>query len=125
VIAFRYRFDIDAVLFEISGGFTLADYLLAMSEFLQSDYFRPGMPSIWDFRQVDPATITSEDLRAIAAYQQEIAPARGPTWKAALVVASDVGYGMSRMFDAYAGAAPNEVMVFRSLEAAEAWLSAR
>ncbi len=125
MIAFRYRSDIDAVLFEVSGGFTLADYLRAMREFLQSEHFRPGMPSIWDFRQVDPAAVTSEDLRAIAAYQQEIAPTRGPTWKAALVVSSDVGYGMSRMFEAYAGAAPNEVMVFRGMEAAEAWVSSR
>jgi hypothetical protein len=123
VIGFKHRSDIDAVLFEISGEFTIADYMEAMKRFQQSEFFRPGIPSIWDFRQVMPEGVTREDLRAIADYQEEIASERGPTWKVALVVSSDLGYGLSRMFEAYADAAPNEVMVFRNMEKAEAWIA--
>lgn len=122
VIVFRYRSDLDAVHFEISGDFTLTEYLEAMKAFLESERFRPGIPSIWDFRQVEEASITGEDLRAIAGYQEQIAANRGPTWRVALVVASDLSYGLSRMFEAYAKSAPNEVTVFRSMEEAEAWI---
>ena len=122
MISCRYRQDIDAVLFEISGEFTLAEYLDAMNEFQQSAHFRPGIHSIWDFRKLTVASMPDEDLRAIAEYQKKIASTRGPSWKAALVVASDLSYGLSRMFEAYSDTAPNQVTVFRSMEEAVNWI---
>lgn len=112
----------DLVLFEINGEFTLAAYLEAMNEFQQSEHFRPGIHAIWDFRKLTGASIRDEDLRTIAEYQKKIASTRGPSWKAALVVASDLSYGLSKVFEAYSDTAPNQVMVFRNMKEAEAWI---
>ena len=56
-------------------------------------------------------------------YSEKIAGKRGSTWRVAIVVSSDLAFGLGRMFEAYCGVAPNEVMVFRSMEEAEGWVS--
>lgn len=124
MITFRRHPDIDAVLFEFVGEFTLGEYFDGMEAFLGSDVFRPGINTLWDFRQVSVDSVTPGILRSVAQYNQTLAPNRGETWKVALVVSAEVAFGLSRMFSAYVDSAPNDVQVFRSMDDAEAWLSA-
>lgn len=123
MITFRAHPHLDAVLFEFSGEFTVHEYLKGMKGFLASDLFRPGIDSLWDFREVSVRSVTAETLLAVAEYNATLSPERGATWRVALVVSADVAFGLSRMFMAFVASAPNDVRVFRSSEEAEGWLS--
>jgi hypothetical protein len=123
MIHFHFPADIDAAVFEVAGEFSVADYLDAMDRFMRSEGFYPGINSIWDVRQAVTDAITGEDLQVIAEHIKKIASKRGPKWKVAIVVGSDLNYGLSRMFQAYTGSSPGEAQVFRSIEEAEAWIS--
>ena len=78
--------------------------------------FEPSFQQLCDLREVTAITATVDTLRDIA--QSHIF---APGTRRAFVVARDVDYGMSRLFQAYAveGAV---IEVFRDMEAAEAWL---
>ena len=122
MISFRRHPHLDAVLFEFVGEFTVEEYFDGMEAFLRSDVFRPGIDSLWDFRQVSVRSVTPDALMSVAEYNKTLAPSRGKTWRVALVVSAEVAFGLSRMFTAYVDSAPNEVRVFRSMEEAETWL---
>jgi hypothetical protein len=96
-----------------------------MDEFLHAEDFSPGIDSIWDFRKTTSASVTNDDLKEIARYNERIGPIRGPKWKAALVVSTDLFFGLARMFEAFADSAPNEIKVFRNMEEATAWITSK
>ncbi len=123
MISFQRHPDIDAALFKFVGEFTMAEYSGAMKAFMDSDVFRPGMNTLWDLQELTVESVTTDVVKTVADYMEAFAPQHeGLTWKVALVVGADVVYGVSRMFTAYAESAPNQVMVFRSMDDAEAWL---
>ena len=122
MISFRRHPHIDAALFEFVGEFTVDEYLDGMEAFLRSEVFRPGIDSLWDFRQVSVQSVTADNLRSVAQYNKSLVPMRGESWRVALVVSAEVAFGLSRMFAAYVESAPNEVEVFRSMAEAETWL---
>jgi hypothetical protein len=114
---------LDAVLFESKGEFSVDEYLEEMERFLASEIFRPGMASLWDFRETTVDSVSPEDLKEIARYNSSIASRRGDAWKVALVVGEPLAFGLSRMFGTFAHDAPNLVNVFRTMEEADKWLS--
>lgn len=124
MISFAPHPDLDVVLFEFIGEFTVEDYLQGMEQFLESEHFRPGVDSIWDFRQVSVRSVTAEVLMAVAEYNETLAQRRGDSWRVALVVSEEVAFGLSRMFMAYVESVPNDVNVFRAMEEAERWIAA-
>jgi hypothetical protein len=81
--------------------------------------FEPTFQQLCDLRDVTEITATVETLRDLARSHIFAAGTRR-----AFVVARDVDYGMSRLFQAYAleGAV---LEVFRDIEKAEMWLGLR
>lgn len=79
--------------------------------------FQPEFRELFDLTAVLQFLVDSKVLAEIAAW---------PTFKAAtrraIVAASDIGYGLSRMFATYAEIAGQSVSVFREACTAEAWL---
>jgi hypothetical protein len=68
------------------------------------------------------ATRSSDELRDIAADLKDLAP----EFAAVMVVApDDLRFGLGRMLAAYAEHLGAEVLVFRSRDAADAWIRAR
>ena len=123
MIRFTFRPDLDATVFEVTEQLSVPEYTETMEAFMASEDFRPGMPGIWDFRTIPGHEVTTADIQAVASYNETIAGKRGSTWRVAIVVSSDLAFGLGRMFQAYCNAAPNEVMIFRSMEEAEGWVS--
>ncbi|MFC1828737.1 hypothetical protein ACFL0O_03890 [Thermodesulfobacteriota bacterium] len=124
MISFHFETDVNAAVFEVVGEFSVANYLEVMERFMHSDGFYPGIDAIWDVRQAVTDALTAEDIQSIAEHTRKIAATRGPKWKVAIIVGTDADYGMSRMYQAYAGSTPTEVMVFRSMSDARTWISA-
>lgn len=92
-------------------------------EMLDWDMWKPGIDIIWDCRQCSLSGLDQKGLEDIGKMTAKYEKIRGPG-RAAWVVEKDVDFGISRMFEM--GTAENLIFnfhVFRSLEAAENWLS--
>lgn len=80
----------------------------------------PGLPVLVDNRKVDPAD-SIETIRRIAAIVQNNAE-RLRCSRTALLVGSDVQYGMARMFMALTEPIHPDTAVFRDYDEALTWL---
>ena len=59
MITFRRHPDLDVVLFEFEGSFTVEEYMEGVEAFMESDVFSPGIDSLWDFRAVSVSGVTA------------------------------------------------------------------
>jgi hypothetical protein len=107
----------------LAGRLSVEDLEAAFLEMLEHPQFRPGMPIIWDLRTATLVTLSTEHLRRLSGRVSTQRARRG-TGKAAIVVGSDVDYGLMRQFEVLSEGVPRQLMVFRELAAAEAWLGA-
>lgn len=99
-----------------------SDHAIEIAEaVLRDPAFERGMNSLWDLRKADIGRIQAEDLRRIGAHRRRIAPERGPH-KTALLVDSDVSFGLARMYGALSERPPQSIEVFRDYRRALAWL---
>lgn len=64
-------------------------------------------------------SMTADELRAGSRHAQSLFPADS---KLALVSPTDIGFGLSRMYEVYRGEDSTNVMVFRGEQEAEHWL---
>lgn len=104
----------------VSESLTLADFRAELDVvYAQPEMHRLG--PLWDLREAR-IDMTSAEMRQIADFI-------GKRWhapesvRAALVVSQDYDFAMSRMLEMLLeGRSPNQVMVFRDVEAAEEWL---
>ncbi len=102
------------------GHISTHDEELACRERSEDPRIRPGMSVLVDCREVEPPDST-ETIKYLAdcVARNSAALQCGPV---AIVVASDVEYGMARMYLAYTDLVHPDTEVFRDLESAEAWL---
>ena len=74
---------------------------------------------IWDLRETRVGWKATE----VKGFSEFILGNRGsPRGKVAVVASSNMEFGLARMFEALADAAPIEVMVFREFDEAQNWM---
>lgn len=105
----------------IEGLYT-ADGLLAAFEVLfDNPDFQPGMNGIADLRNVEtypPATDVMRIARYLIEHKDKIGKSR-----TAVLVSSDVSFGTTRMFQAYADDSTGiETRIFHEMDEARRWL---
>jgi len=104
----------------VTGSVTTVELLKSFASILAHPDYRPGMKSLTDMREVAHFA-TSGDIRQIVHFmegcQDQISGGR-----AALVVSTDVSFGMARMLQIMSQHLPIEICVFRDLEEACTWL---
>lgn len=102
------------------GEISIQDEEMAGAQRAHDPLIVPGIAVLADCREVEPAD-TTEMVRSMAESTTRIAAALqcGPL---AILVASDVEFGMARMFMAYTELEHPRTEVFRSETAALAWL---
>ena len=85
----------------------------------------PTPNHLWDLTETDFSQIKGDDVKEIAEFAAQYAPMR-MGGRTALVSASSLGFGLARMYEAFAENAgqSTEINVFRSPEEAEEWISA-
>ena len=99
----------------------LSEYLKDLYNSLDSG---PDMNACWDLQEADFTSVSSEDVRVIMKYVNQHWGKEGKN-KAALVVSRDLGYGMSRMFQAMMdGKSSNEINIFKDINEAKKWIEA-
>ena len=110
-----WRISEGIVRMESSGTVSFFEWKAALDAALASPDYRPGMGVMHDQRLQKDAP-SPEEGKSRAAY----VVARGiPRW--AVLVGSDVQYGMARLGDAHSAGTATEIQAFRDPAEAEAW----
>lgn len=119
-----YRIDAGRSLVLTAASGTLTDEdVLALKERLARDpAFSPDMKELSDCRGIERLDVTPAGIRAMVE-QDESDSDGAATHKLALVLSTDVAYGMARIYQSLSEVHDNEnVGVFRDLDEAKAWL---
>lgn len=83
--------------------------------------YPPNVDTIWGLRAADFSGVGPDGMRRLLAVRTQYASRAGA--RTAFVVASDVAYGMSRMFQMFAeNTMPQDFCVQRTMEDALAWV---
>ena len=101
-----------------SGSFNLLDALAHQEALLRDPEFDPTFSQLMDLTQVTSFDISSADAHSLA--QRTIF---APDSRRAILVNSDLGFGLSRMFEMLRDNLGEEgIRVFRNREEASAWV---
>jgi hypothetical protein len=96
---------------------TAPELLAHMTQVRADPAFTPAFHHLVDARAVDRCDVDGHDLRHLATRNPW-----GPDARCAVVVGSDVGYGVGRMYEIFSEQAGHTVQVFRELDEALRWL---
>ncbi len=118
-----YTIDRGARLIRLVGSGRLTDeeLLRCVSSLREDPALDPGMNTLSDMRDIEVG-FTSRGISSMLAVMEETADRRGPA-KAALVVSSDVAFGMGRMLQTLSeGRVEPHFRIFRDMSDACEWL---
>lgn len=104
----------------IKGSVTVDEIIESFSSVLKDDNYRPGMKTLTDMREVVHSA-TPEDVKRIAGFILEQMSTIG-SLKAAVVVSTDVSFGMTQILRALVDRGSTDIRVFRDMEEAMSWL---
>lgn len=109
------------VLIDVIGAPSPAELKQLMVDLTSSDEYPPDVDSVIDFRRIDMSVVHARSENEVNAIRAGF-PERGQA-RLAMVVATDEGFGMARMFALLSEEnLPQTMAVFRSVGEAEAWL---
>jgi hypothetical protein len=109
------------VLLTVSGLLGDAE-LMALSDVLaKNPEVTPDFSILIDLRQADGKTVTSAGVRALSTQPMVLSPAS----RRAVVVPSDLGFGMARMYEMLREGRGGGMRVFRDYDEARRWVEGR
>ena len=117
---FRYDQEKEALFGTLNDPFTLQEYRSSIEAIVQSKEFPPDIRTLWDLRGLGFKAIDRNFEEHLISISEQF-PERGSA-KVALIVQSDLGFGMTRMFEILAEKLGYQTMVFRSYTEGEKWL---
>jgi hypothetical protein len=109
-----------------TGTVTDADVLDTYGGELANPAFDPALDQIFDGRAIDRVEVTSDALRTLADLVVDVDGALPPGIhpRVAIVVPTDVAFGLARMYQAYCESrgTPKQYYVCRSMDEAHRWM---
>ena len=119
-ISHRIDQELGVVYVQIAGRLLPIDQGRHFKTLLADPAYRTGFHFLVDWRDGDESN-TSEEVRMMAdTVRRDITRVAGS--RTAVVVRTDVQYGLTRVFAAFMGDAPVEIQTFRKIEDACRWL---
>jgi hypothetical protein len=110
----------------LTGHVTEAELLASSREHYESQEWSPLLQELVDLSELEAVDVTSDGLRRLSDYVGRLLAERGiAALHTAIYAPRDLPFGLARVYEAMADESPEHVMVFRSLEAAKAWLKER
>src|SRR5713101_7806059 len=114
----QYSLDFESepgtLIVTVSGSASLGQLIAYQSEYLADARWSPGMNVLNDLRDVDASSLTSDQVRALAASNNLRADLFG-SGRTAVVVSEPVTFGLLRMFQFLTDAAGFDQRLFYSL----------
>lgn len=120
-INLKFTDDKQGIYVTLKGKVTLEDFIVGASEAYTEDNIQAQQYQIIDFTNCSSFDLSNNDMREIARIDIE-ASQSNPDIKIAIIAATDVAFGMSRVYEAYADETGFDIKVFRKSEDAEAWI---
>ena len=105
----------------LEGKVTLKDFITGAAEAYSEENIQIQRYQIIDFTNCTSFELSSNDMQQIAKIDKE-ASETNPNIIIAIIATTDVAFGMSRVYEAYADETGFDIMVFRNSEDAEAWI---
>jgi hypothetical protein len=122
-VAISYRIE-DGIIHSVVEGRFTADDVRAHRTAVRSDSaYGATLPRLVDCREMSTLLSTS-DLKALAAEQQATQLETDVPGRYAILVTSDVAFGIARMYGAFVEDGLLDLRVFRDADEAMAWLRA-
>ena len=109
------------VITKAAGVTTEAELVSTRARRLEDPRVPAGMKQILDLREVTRFDIPTARVRDLAE-EWSTSPASGSASMVAIVAASDEAFGVARMYEMSRRETPEQIRVFRAIEAAERWL---
>ena len=116
-----YEIDPDRqiLIVTMTGQITDED-LVGIHDHLRSDKtLKPDSALLIDLREANGTKITSEGVRALASLPLVLPPES----RRAVVVPSNLGFGMARMYELWRGEEAGRIRSFRDFDEARDWLA--
>ncbi|MGV7224650.1 MAG: hypothetical protein ACQ9MH_24430 [Nitrospinales bacterium] len=105
----------------VNGEVTLDDFLKGSNEAYSEPYLKTQRYQIVDFTNCSSFNLSSDDMVVIAKMDKEISRVN-PNIFIAIIAPSDITFGMSRVYQAYAEETGFKIEVFRNRELANVWI---
>lgn len=121
-ISFRTRPDLNLAIIEHIGSIPDDEIFAFYKGLYENATLDPSMNQLVDLRKADSTPRSPEILRHCAEFVRDTLTEITPYPKIAVIAPKDLTFGLARMYEALIASAPCEFVVFRSLDAALAWL---
>ena len=106
----------------VTGVFDAEQMIEAISAVYRSDEVPIHAHVLWDLTAADMSNVTAAEVRRGAEFGRG-AWEENPGYRIAIVVASDLSFGLTRMFEQIFGIFDEQsICIFRRREEAESWL---
>lgn len=104
------------------GSVSDEEFLSFYERLFKDPRFDRSYNHLVDLRQTESNARSSEVLREFAEFAQKQYENTAASPKIAVVAPNDVSFGLARMYELFSGTIPWDFVVFRSMDAALAWL---
>jgi hypothetical protein len=115
--------ELNLLVTRFAGRVTGSEFLACYRSIYDDPAYVPGMGELVDLSEADTIRFSMADLKAIRDLTARVAGSSDSVVHTAIVVASDLAYGMSRMYEVFAEMGPEDVAIFRDAPSALRWLS--
>ena len=122
-IHLEYDRDKNILFGSYSGTFTLQEFETQLAEIVSTSTFPANVPTIWDLTEMDFSQMDWDFINKLLEIRAKF-PTRGDAL-IAIVAATDLTFGVSRMYASKGDSLPQTMQVFRSIEDAEAWIKTK
>lgn len=122
-ISFHFRPEVNLVICVHKGYRPDDEFLAACKSMYENDLFNISMNRLIDLRQVKGSESRSLIvLRQLSEFVNTQYTKTEAYPKIAVIAPKDISFGISRMYEVFTDAAPWNLVVFRDVDAAFAWL---
>ena len=122
-IKFHFRPEENLVICVHKGVTPDDEFLATMKGMCEDDLFSISMNRLIDVRQATThGSRSASALRQLGGFMSSRYPTTDTQPKIAVIAPTDINFGLSRMYQAYADEVPWDFVVFRAVDAALAYL---
>ena len=108
---------------KLTGSLDSKEILDAFDTVVADKKYKKGMGRLWDFREADLSSLTTDTVKQMAQYSLKFPPGINDV-KVAFVASRQLEYGLSRMFE-MASLAKTPISVFKTMDEARKWMTQR
>lgn len=114
--------DLQLLITTWSGAVTDAEMMAAFRAAYADSRWVPGFNEVTDLRRANVGAVTSDGLRALRLLVAESVAGYSGRFKTSILAPTDLGFGISRMYEMMSDESSESVRVCRDADDAAAWV---